>query len=103
MAEDRPMRMCDVCGGVDDHPRHVFAYAAGDGATDNTVGLKALDNAPAEHREAVLAQMQDTSTIMRHMDCCRSVGCPDRTCDEVTKGAEDKRGDALVKHLTKEN
>jgi hypothetical protein len=38
---------------------------------------------------------------MRHMDCCREAGCPDGTCNEVTKGAEDKRGPALVKHLTR--
>lgn len=26
---DRPMRYCDVCGGLDDHPRHVHAAPAG--------------------------------------------------------------------------
>ena len=99
MAEKRPVRMCDVCGGVDDHPRHVFAHAVGDGATDSAIALKALENA-GDDREVIMAQISDNSTTIRHMDCCRSVGCPDGTCNEVTKGAEDKRGAALVRHLT---
>jgi hypothetical protein len=88
---------------VDDHPRHVFAHDAGDGVTDSAVAVKMLDNAPAESREAILAHIKDDTTVMRHMDCCREAGCPDGSCNTVTQGAEDKRGDALVKHLTKGN
>lgn len=104
MAEDesRPVRICDLCGGVDDHPRHVIAHAAGEGVTPHDVGLRALEAAPKEHKAAILAQISDTSTTMRHMDCCRDAGCPDGSCSEVTAGAEDKRGSALVKHLTRE-
>ena len=69
MADERPIRSCDVCGGEDNHPRHVTALA-------------------------------DGGTLMRHMDCCREAGCPDGSCDEVTKGAEELRGDELVQHLT---
>lgn len=96
----RPVRMCDACGGVDDHPRHVLALVQGDGATSPELANKALDNAPAEHRDAVMAQIMDTTTLMRHMDCCREAGCPDGTCDQVTAGAEDLRGPELVSHLT---
>lgn len=42
----------------------------------------------------------DGSTMIRHMDCCRDAGCPTGSCDEVTAGAEDLRGDDLLKHLT---
>jgi len=104
MAETRPMRICDACGQVDDHPRHVIAYADGDGVTDPEVALKAIEAATGLGVGAeILAQVQDGSTIMRHMDCCRSLGCPDGTCNEVTAGAEDKTGNALLKHLTKGN
>lgn len=104
MAETRPIRMCDSCGQVDDHPRHVFAHAPGDGSTDATVGVQALDAAPDEaSKAAVITHIKDDSTTMRHMDCCRQAGCPDGTCNVVTAGAESKRGDALVKHLTKGN
>lgn len=104
MSDDqRPVRMCDSCGGVDNHPRHVFATGPDDGASLAEVGAKAIENAAAEDRAAIIAQAQDTSTIMKHMDCCRADGCPDGTCYQVTAGAEDKRGPALVKHLTQEN
>ena len=98
--ETRPMRMCDSCGQVDDHPRHVFATADGAGVTDATIGAKALRAATDDDFEAILAQVQDGTTIMKHMDCCRADGCPDGSCNTVTAGAEDKTGAALVKHLT---
>ena len=53
-----------------------------------------------DHPRHVIAA-PDGSVDDRHMDCCRSAGCPDGSCGEVTKGAEDLRGDDLVKHLTK--
>lgn len=98
--EARPVRGCDVCGGVDDHPRHVFAHAPGDGVTSAEVAVIMLDNASADDRAAIMAHVKDDSTVMRHMDCCRTAGCPDGSCNIVTAGAESKRGDALVKHLT---
>jgi hypothetical protein len=99
---DRPIRMCDSCGGVDDHPRHVFAYALGDGSTPAAVGRKALENARAispEVETAVLYEVQDSRTTMKHMDCCRADGCPDGTCNLVTQGAESLKGLELVDHL----
>lgn len=101
MAEKRPVRMCDACGGVDTDPRHVWDYAEGDGASDPQVAAVAVRNAKPDDLGAIMAQIADTRTIMRHMDCCREAGCPDGTCNEVTKGAEDKRGAALVRHLTR--
>lgn len=101
MAEKRPVRMCDLCGGVDDHPRHVFAHDVGDGVTDPDIAALAVKNAGA-NAAAIIAHIQDFSTTMRHMDCCREAGCPDGTCNEVTAGAENLRGNALVKHLTRE-
>jgi hypothetical protein len=98
--ERRIVRLCDSCGGVDDHPRHVYGVVDGDGVTDPDVAAKAVEAASAADLPGLLAQIQDTATVVKHMDCCRDDGCPDKTCDEVTKGAEDKRGSDLVKHLT---
>ena len=97
----RPLRGCDVCGGVDDHPRHVYDYAPGDAVTPDEVATKMLDNAPAEAKAAIFKHIRDDSTAYRHMDCCREAGCPDGTCDQMTAGAESLKGDALVKHLSK--
>jgi hypothetical protein len=33
MAEKRPMRMCDSCGQIDDHPRHVHGTGEGEANT----------------------------------------------------------------------
>lgn len=100
MAEQRPVRMCDSCGQVDDHPRHVFAGSPGDGITAAEIGAKAIEAASDADKAAIIAQVQDTTTTQRHMDCCRAAGCPDGTCAQVTAGAENKTGTALVKHLT---
>lgn len=55
--EVRPVRSCDVCGQVDDHPRHI---------------LQTLDGG--------------TVTI-RHMDCCAANGCEVCQATEEANGA----------------
>lgn len=97
--ETRPVRMCDSCGGVDDHPRHVFAHAPGDAPTSDEVAEKALQNASPENYREILRQVRDDSVSQKHMDCCAADGCPDGTCDLVRQGAEDKKGHDLVEHL----
>jgi hypothetical protein len=101
MAE--PTRMCDSCGQVDDHPRHVWHHGNGDGKSDVEVGVKALAAAGKDQvaYEMVLRHLKDDYTFMKHMDCCRAEGCPDGSCNEVTKGAETKTGDALRRHIKK--
>jgi hypothetical protein len=99
--EVRPMRMCNVCGGVDDHPRHVHGVAPGDAPTTDEIAALALENAGPEHFKAILSQIRDNDTQIRHMDCCREAGCPDGSCNEIAKtGAEELRGMDLVEHLT---
>lgn len=98
---DRPIRGCDVCGGVDDHPRHVIAGApgaAGDARADvirlTIENSKQFDDAT---RDAVLASILDTSSQDRHRDCCRQVGCPTGTCNDVVDVAgPDVRGAELL-------
>lgn len=105
----RLLRVCDLCGGVDDHPRHTIAGTVeGQGVVqlpDKAVADKVLaavfeGPVPREDAERLLRDLYDTGTSDRHMDCCRTAGCPDGTCDLVTAGAEDKRGKQLLAHLT---
>jgi hypothetical protein len=99
--DDRPLRVCDLCGGVDNHPRHVIAGPQLDAftrASDDIIN-RVLETAPEEAQARLLRDLMDTGTTDRHMDCCRDAGCPDGTCDVVTAGAEDKRGDELLTHL----
>lgn len=37
--------------------------------------------------------------VSPHMDCCRDAGCPDGTCDILTKGAEGLAGKDFLDHL----
>jgi hypothetical protein len=97
--ETRPLRMCDSCGGVDDHPRHVYSQGPGDAPTSDEVAEKALLNASPETYREILRQVRDDSVTQKHMDCCKADGCPDGTCNIVTEGAEDLKGADLVEHL----
>lgn len=98
----RALRVCDLCGGVDDHPRHVLASGVEGLFPQPPAFIIALiaGNAPEDQRERLIREALDTGTTDRHMDCCRAAGCPDGSCDLVTAGHEDKRGAALLTALT---
>lgn len=101
--ETRPLRICDVCGGIDDHPRHVFVappktFAVNGKHLEAALKLKGLTD---EQRQALVTEIADTEVQQRHMDCCRQAGCPDGSCNAVAAtGAEALRGKDLIKHLT---
>ena len=100
----RPKRECDVCFGFDDAPRHVVGLS-GEEPIKITEEQMAIfrSNVDLNTNEGAnaLSSLIDRTTQYRHMDCCRSVGCPDGSCYRVTAGAEDLRNDELVAHLTK--
>lgn len=94
-------RVCDLCGGVDDHPRHVIAGTTADVFPTPTAAIiqRVITNAPEGHTDRLLDSLMDTASSDRHMDCCREAGCPDGSCEVMTRGAEAKRGRALRTHL----
>ena len=99
----RPRRPCDLCGAVDDHPRHVLATGAGDPLADPHPGIIVMVAATViedPDRDAVMGVLLDRTTAVRHLDCCRAAGCPDGSCATQTAGAETARGADLLAHLT---
>lgn len=101
----RAYRVCDGCGGVDDHPRHVIAGApdAYPAPTDETIS-KVLSSAKALKLDdlviaRLLRDLMSTASLDFHFDCCRERGCPTGSCDQQTTGAEDLRGADLLEHL----
>jgi hypothetical protein len=76
MAESRS---CDVCGQVDDHPRHVI----------HSDGTHPITGAPVD------------LSLVRHMDCCSGAGCPDGSCDVIVEHAKGKQGSQLRAHIVK--
>lgn len=101
MADKRPLRMCDSCGQVDDHPRHV--HGTGQGEANTTPAILSLaitaSEGDEEARQAVLRHAQDSTTQMKHLDCCAADGCPDGTCQVTVQGADGKTGQAMLKHI----
>lgn len=95
------LRVCDLCGGVDNHPRHVVAGGLPDlfPRARGVIVQAVIKNAPAAELEKLLGELLDTSSSDRHMDCCREADCPDGSCHLWTRGAEAKRGKALLTHL----
>lgn len=101
---DRPVRGCDVCGGVDDHPRHVIAGERGAaGKADPEIVRRTIANSAGYDdatRNAVLESILDDSSQDRHRDCCRAVGCPTGTCLDVANivGSQLRGADLLAAH-----
>lgn len=97
----RALRVCDLCGGVDDHPRHALAggdagaYAAPQGDVIRKVSAAVADLDPRE-ADRLLSDLMDTGGQDRHIDCCRAAGCPTGDCD----AAPDLRGAELLTALT---
>jgi hypothetical protein len=101
----RALQVCDLCGGVDDHPRHSFAgfQAETYAAPDPAIVAKVAQAAPDADRERLVAEVLDTGTTSRHKDCCRTAGCPTGDCDTQLDGWNGTAGKALLTHLVKES
>lgn len=94
---DRALQVCDLCGGVDDHPRHLDYRRVEAPSAD--VIRRALD-AGADDR--LVAVLTDTTTTVHHLDCgAQQIGCDTCTASEARTGG--KRGTELVKTLDKLN
>jgi hypothetical protein len=100
----RALQVCDLCGGVDDHPRHSFAGFLADAfpAPDPAIVAKVAKAAPAADQERLVAEVLDTGTTSRHKDCCRQAGCPTGECDTQLDGWDGAVGKGLLTHILKE-
>jgi hypothetical protein len=97
----RVLRVCDLCGGVDDHPRHVIAgteKGAVPAPSDEIIG-KVADAAPPAERGRLMRELMDTSSSDRHLDCCAASGCPTGTCGPQVADAPGV-GRKMLEHLT---
>lgn len=94
MAQDeRPLRFCDVCGELDDHPRHVVTLRpdSTDGRPDDLflAGIR-MGDAPI----TAVEQLTRGNVQVRHLNCCADQGCVVcQATEKVTKGA---RGQKLI-------
>jgi hypothetical protein len=104
MADTRPMRQCDICRQVDDHPRHRVVFGPQDNPPPVDTALIeeiiANNDYPPADRAAMVASISDPTDQLRHLDCCAAAGCPDGSCNAIrATGAENLKGPRLLKHL----
>lgn len=91
MTDARPLRYCDICGELDDHPRHVVAVPAGTpGAVPSPEFLDALPPGPV----AAVAQLIAPTTVIRHLNCCADAGC--QVCAITEEATAGVRGQQLT-------
>jgi hypothetical protein len=99
----RILRVCDLCGGVDDHPRHVIAgnqdtFTAPPGEIVRKV-LAATSGLSQSEQDRLLGDLVDTTSSDRHLDCCAAAGCPTGTCGPQVADAKGRTGKAMLTHL----
>lgn len=95
-----PVRGCEGCGGVDDHPRVTHYLAVGDarGQVPAEIIQLLMDNGISAQ---MLAEIQDPATMIKHHDCCAEGGCPTGECVSKVKKAKGAIGKELLSHLQK--
>lgn len=121
MTDLPPYRPCDLCGGVDQDPRHGFGGVieghwtvpggeARSALDENLERLVKAGDVTISRAVAIGAAFADTTSTDRHLDCCAAAGCPkagtDDACDLRVKAANGKTGAAMRKaaeSLKKEN
>lgn len=90
--DDRPLRLCDVCGQLDDHPHHQ-RYIRDGGTVPTPEFLAALGDVPA----TAVAELMNPHTTDRHHDCCASQGCD--VCAAVVAATKGATGAKLLKQI----
>jgi hypothetical protein len=103
IGKGRALQVCDACGGVDDHPRHVIAGSAGaiTGTPTPEIIRKVMTSAPDEDSDRLIADLLDTGSLTLHRDCCRDQGCPTGECATLLEGWNGKPGAAMLNHIMK--
>lgn len=91
----RLTRLCDVCGQLDDDPRHVQGVQAGFAGAVPTDEF--IDSLPDSTPPRAVAELMDPGTVIRHQDCCAAQGCA--ICQATEQAHGGKRGDALLKSI----
>lgn len=101
---NRPLRVCDVCGQVDDHPRHVFgAYGAEFDLPDAALiqAVAKRTDLPDDVVNEAIRSLMDTTELCAHFDCCAQSGRCDGSC-AAQIAAAGGNGAQLVQHVESE-
>jgi hypothetical protein len=98
--EVRPLRGCELCGGVDTDPRHVVDTPKGEaGVPDAEMLKKMIDGGIGDE---MLNEIMQDDTQVRHMDCCAAAGCPAEDgakCEAPERAGSGLTRDELLAHI----
>ena len=88
------LRICDVCGDIDEKSRHVFIAS---GLPVNEAHIAAVldrSDIDSSERARIITEINDTTVQQRHFACCAQAGCPeagqDADCALQTKKVKGK-------------
>lgn len=99
----RVLRVCDLCGGVDDHPRHILGASYDPNGEplpppSDEIIAKVVAAAPEKDRARLIRDLMDPTSSDRHLDCCAAAGCPSNTCAPQVHDAPGT-GRKMLEHL----
>lgn len=78
----------------------MYGWGPGQGVTPPDMAEQMIENAPPEAVDAITAYTEDSSTTMRHINCCAQAGCPDGTCTTIVADSGGLEGDELLAYIT---
>lgn len=88
----RAMRLCDMCGGYDDFPRHVTSLP--EPSAEAVPTREFLSALPSGVDALAVAELMDATTFVRHMNCCANAGCA--ACTAVVAACGGAEGQDLT-------
>ena len=101
MPEDRPSRICDACGAIDTHARHVYISDGVPSRHDLVASVIAREDIDPVTRASIVESLLDTELQSRHPECCAAQGCPaaglEGDCAPLV--ATGLTGDALLTYI----
>ena len=76
------LRICDSCGVIDEEPRHMHLNAPGSVPVDVSLitDISNRTDLSDEDKQRIVADIADTTQLLKHFACCAADGCPDGTC-----------------------
>lgn len=94
----RFVNFCEICGQLDDHPKHVRQLRAD--SDEGVPSQELLDkiNAPDNVPIAAIETLYAGNAQRHHMDCGAANGC--EICIDTESVNGGLRGQALIDHLT---
>jgi len=97
---ERLTRFCDICGGLDDHPRHMRNLGDAEGTEDGRPDDEWLAGVNTDGAPVVaIERLTSSSMSEHHLDCGAENGC--EICIESIKETKAKglTGQKLIDHL----